>query len=141
MQVQIKRPLTVPAPGQIWFAATTPMSGMTDPKVPARGWLTAFNAETGAVRWKFHAPHPMLAGVTPTAGGIVFGADLEGSIYALDQRSGAVLWKKDTGQSIGGGIVSYEADGHQRLGVASGMHSRVWPGGASRSRIVVYGLP
>ena len=32
-------------------------------------------SETGSVRWKYHAPHPMLAGVTPTAGGLVFAAE------------------------------------------------------------------
>lgn len=141
VRVRLQRPLTVPPAGQIWFASATPTSQMTDPASQARGWVTAFNAENGAVRWKFHAPHPMLAGVTPTAGGIVFAADLGGMIYALDQRTGRVLWKTDTGQSIGGGIVTYVAGGHQRLAVASGMHSRIWPGAALHSRIIVYGLP
>ncbi len=141
VRVRLQRPLTVPPAGLIWFASATPLNQMEDPASTARGWLTAFNAENGAVRWKFHAPHPMLAGVTPTAGGVVFGADLGGTVYALDQRSGHVLWKADTGQAIGGGIVSYAAGGHQRVAVASGMHSQVWPGAALRSRIVVYGLP
>ena len=52
-------------------------SGEYDP-ANAKGWLTAFDAENGAVRWKFAAPRPVLAGVTPTAGGLVFAADLGG---------------------------------------------------------------
>lgn len=140
-RVRLQRPLKVPPAGQIWFATVLPLNEMTDPAAGATGWLTAFNAENGKVRWKFHAPHPMLAGVTPTAGGIVFAADLGGTVYAFDQRSGRVLWKTDTGQAIGGGIVSYAVEGHQRVAVAAGMHSQLWPGAARVSRIVVYGLP
>lgn len=141
VRVRLQRPLTVPPAGQIWFASALPMTQMTDPASGARGWLTSFNAENGKVRWKFHAPHPMLAGVTPTAGGLVFAADLGGTVYAVDQRSGHVLWKADTNQAIGGGIVSYSAAGHQLVAVAAGMHSQVWPGAANPSRILVYGLP
>jgi PQQ-dependent dehydrogenase (methanol/ethanol family) len=141
VNVRLQRPLSVPPAGQIWFASALPMAQMEDPASGASGWLTAFNAENGKVRWKFHAPHPLLAGVTPTAGGIVFGADLGGMIYALDQRTGHVLWKHDAGQAIGGGILSYEAGGHQRVAVAAGMHSPVWPGAARNSRILVFGLP
>jgi alcohol dehydrogenase (cytochrome c) len=113
-----------------------------DPAAKATGWLTAFDADadTGGVRWKYHAPHPMLAGVTPTAGGLVFAADLGGEIYAFDANTGHVLWHSDTGQSTGGGIVTYRAGGRQLVGVAAGMKSPVWPGGARKSRILVYGL-
>jgi hypothetical protein len=111
-----------------------------DPPANAKGWLTAFDAENGAVRWKFAAPRPVLAGVTPTAGGLVFAADLGGALYAFDAANGVVLWQLATGQSMGGGIVSYLASGKQRIGVATGMKSPIWPGGSSVSQIVVYGL-
>ena len=63
-----------------------------EPPASAKGWLTAFDADNGAVRWKFAAPRPMLAGVTPTAGGLVFAADLGGTLYAFDadERRGAL---------------------------------------------------
>jgi alcohol dehydrogenase (cytochrome c) len=138
--VRLQRPLTIPPAGQLWFGSITAQRAF-DPISEARGWVTAFNAETGAVRWKFKGPHPMLAGVTPTAGGLVFAADLQGTVYALDQRDGHMLWHTDTGQSIGGGLVSYEAGGRQLIGVAVGMRSPVWPGGAQMSRVVIYGLP
>ena len=115
----------------------------TDVQTPvenAKGWLTAFDAENGAVRWKFQAPRPILAGVTPTAGGVVFTADMGGVVYALDAASGQKLWQTDTGQSSGGGVVTYAAGGRQLLGVASGMKSVAWPGAAQQSRILVYGL-
>jgi alcohol dehydrogenase (cytochrome c) len=83
----------------------------------------------------------MLAGVTPTAGGLVFAADLGGQIYAFDADRGRILWQTSAGQSTGGGIVSYRAGGRQLLGVASGMKSPIWPGAARQSAIRVYGLP
>ena len=128
----------VPAKGAGWFGAA---SQRLDPADSAKGWLTAFDADNGTVRWKFAAPRPVLAGVTPTAGGLVFAADLGGTLYAFDAKSGAVLWRLTTGQSMGGGIVSYLAGARQRIGVAAGMKSPIWPGGSNASQIVVYGLP
>ena len=127
----------VPATGDRWFGAA---SQAMDPPAAAKGWLTAFDADNGAVRWKFAAPRPMLAGVTPTAGGLVFAADMAGVIYAFNADNGRVVWHDDTGQSIGGGIVSYAAGGRQRIGVAAGMKSPIWHGGSAASRILVYGL-
>jgi alcohol dehydrogenase (cytochrome c) len=131
---------SVPAPGATWFAAANDLAHMFDPPDQAKGWVTAFDAESGQVRWKYAAAHPILAGVTPTAGGVVFAADLGGELYGFDAADGRVLWKTDTGQSTGGGVVTYLAGGHQLLGVAAGMKSPVWPGGADRSRILVFGV-
>jgi alcohol dehydrogenase (cytochrome c) len=140
-KVQIVRELKVPSAGQVWFGSTGGMAEMIDPSERARGWLTAFDAENGRVRWKFKAPHPIVGGVTPTGGDLVFAADLGGDIFALDQENGLVLWQTSTAQSIGGGLVVYRAAGHELLGVASGMKSFAWPGSADKSRILVYGLP
>ncbi len=137
--VQLQQALAVPEAGAIWFGSTN--NNIQGPPGEAKGWVTAFDADTGAVRWKFAAPAPVLAGVTPTGGGLVFSADLKGALRAFDAESGAVLWQLDTGQSIGGGIVSYSAGGKQRIAVASGMKSVIWPGAADQSRIQVFGLP
>jgi alcohol dehydrogenase (cytochrome c) len=138
--VQLVRELTVPAPGQVWFGTSGSMAEMVDPPGTARGWITAFDAENGRVRWKFQAPHPVVAGVTPTGGDLVFAADRGGDVFALDQRSGPVLWQISTGQAIGGGLVVYSAGGRELLGVASGMRSLGGPVSADKSRIFIYGL-
>src|SRR4029079_14956178 len=104
----------VPPKGAGWFGAA---SQQMDPPANAKGWLTAFDAENGAVRWKFAAPRRVVEGVTPTAGGLVFAADLGGTLYAFDAANGAVLWQLATGQSMGGGIVSFLAGGHQLIRV------------------------
>jgi alcohol dehydrogenase (cytochrome c) len=80
------------------------------------------------------------AAVTPTTGGLVFTADLGGRFYAFDAATGRVLWQHEMGQSTGGGIVTYLANGRQRVAIASGMKSPIWPGAAEASRIVVFGV-
>ena len=141
VRVQLKRDTsTAPATGEVWFGAD-PGKGLSyDPPDKARGWLTAFDADSGTIRWKFGAPKPILAGVTPTAGGLVFAADLGGTLYAFDADNGTKLWELATGQSTGGGIVTYTAGGRQLVGVASGMKSPVWPGASKSSRILVLGV-
>ncbi len=137
--VQLQSEPVVPAKGEIWFGAQS--RDIQGPPDQAKGWLTAFDADTGAVRWKFAAPAPVLAGVTPTAGGVVFSADLAGHLRAFDATTGEVRWERDLGQALGGGIVTYSVGGKQLLAVASGMKSRIWPGAADQSRIQVFGLP
>jgi len=138
--VQLQRENSpVPRIGAPWFGNSQGGQRM-DTATAAKGWLTAFDAENGDVRWKFQAPKPVLAGVTPTAGGLLFTADLGGNVYAFDADDGRVRWQISAGQSIGGGVVSYVAGGHQRIGVASGMRSPIWPGGSQSSHIVVYGV-
>lgn len=138
---QLKRDtVNLPKPGEGLGWLGNENSDLQDPVAEAKGWLTAFDAENGKVRWKFAAPHPMLAGVTPTAGGLVFAADLGGQLYAFDAADGHVLWQTSAGQSTGGGIITYVAGGRQLIGVASGMKSPVWPGAAQQSRILVFGL-
>ena len=137
--VQLQDEVSVPSAGAIWFGSKP--GDTQGPASEAKGWVTSFDADTGATRWKFAAPTPVVAAVTPTAGGLLFSADLRGNLRAFDADTGAVLWQLDTGQSIGGGIVSYTAGGKQRIGVASGMKSRIWPGAADQSRIQVFALP
>jgi len=129
----------VPRIGAAWFGNSSGGQRM-DSASAAKGWLTAYDAESGNVRWKFQAPKPVLAGVTPTAGGLVFTADLGGNVYAFDADNGRIRWQTSAGQSIGGGVVSYVAGGHQRIGIASGMRSPIWPGGSQSSHVIVYGI-
>jgi alcohol dehydrogenase (cytochrome c) len=129
--------------GSIWPGSGDPQHpfGRTDPKEMWGGWLTAIDADTGRVRWKYKSPTPMLAAVTPTAGGIVFTGDLNGDVLALDARDGSVLWRNATGAALGGGVISYQTDGHQRIAVAAGMSPANWPLPKATGRVIVYSLP
>jgi alcohol dehydrogenase (cytochrome c) len=83
----------------------------------------------------------MLAAVTPTAGGVVFTGDLNGDVLALDASSGSVLWRSATGAALGGGVISYQTGGHQRVAVAAGMSPANWPVSKVSGRVIVYALP
>lgn len=116
--------------------------GVMDPTSKRRGWLTAVDADSGTIRWRYASPAPFIAGVTATAGGLVFAADLSGDVFAFDARSGAILFRHNTGQPIGGGIVSYAVDGKQYIAVASGLDAEfTWKVKSSPAKVVVFALP
>jgi PQQ-dependent dehydrogenase (methanol/ethanol family) len=106
------------------------------------GWLTAVDAESGVIRWRYRSPTPLVAGITSTAGGLVFTGDLRGDFIAFDARTGAVRWNYRSGQPIGGGVVTYKAGGKQLVAVAAGMHAPVtWKLKSPPAKVVVFGLP
>lgn len=92
----------------------------------AQGWVTAIDASTGALRWRYRSPRPVVAAVTATGGGLIFAGELTGDFIALDARTGAVRYRHNTGGSVGGGIITYEAGGTQYVAVASGRPSGFW---------------
>jgi alcohol dehydrogenase (cytochrome c) len=89
------------------------------------GWVTAIDADTGAVRWKFKATTPMVAGIAVTASGLVLTADLASELLAFDAQSGMLLQRIKLGQPTGGGVITYRAGGKQRIAVATGLEDRI----------------
>jgi len=102
------------------------------------GWLTATRAANGERAWRYRTPAPILSGVTPTGGGLVFFGDMGGRVYALDARNGRVLWTHDLDGAIGGGVITYFADGHQRVAVCSGMTSPIWPTPDVTAKVTIF---
>ena len=88
------------------------------------GWIYASDADTGVWKWRAKSNYPFVAGITPTAGGIVFVADIGGNFYALDSSTGQKLWggPLGTGGGIGGGVITYTVDGVQKVAVADELH-------------------
>ena len=105
------------------------------------GWVTAVDADTGTVRWKYHAETPVLGGVTPTAGGIVMTGDNAGNFLVFDSESGKVLKKEPTGGAIAGGVVTYARGGKQYVAFTSGNVSPASFGSVGRPSVVVMSLP
>lgn len=116
------------------------MFGKQDPKSDWAGWLYASNAETGKRAWRFKAPAPIMSGVTPTAGGLVFFGDMAGNVYAFDAKDGRKLWAHDDNGAMGGGVISYETGGQQRSAVAAGIISPIWPTTDTTSKVIAFGL-
>jgi alcohol dehydrogenase (cytochrome c) len=104
------------------------------------GWVYAADADTGVWKWRLKSNYPILSGMTPTAGGIVFFGDMGGNFYVLDAANGQRLWGQKIGGAIGGGVITYTADGVQRVAVATGFTSIVWPTEVVTGKIVILGL-
>ena len=116
-----------------------------DPWSAARGRLTAFDASTGQEKWRYEAAKPMVAGVTATAGDVIFAGELTGDLLGLDARSGKVLLRLALGGPAGGGVVTYTARGVQNVAVVSGfvgVYNLVAPEiGGSNTTVTVFRLP
>lgn len=98
--------------------------GTIEPDGPATGWITAVNRETGEVRWKYHAEKPVIAGITPTAGGVTFAGDLAGNFLVFNSKTGDVVHKAKAGGAMAGGVITYEVGGKQYVAFAAGNISR-----------------
>ena len=109
----------------------------SDPREKSKGWLTAFDASTGKERWKYGSPTPLVASVTATSGGVLFTGDLNNDFLVLDTKTGDVLYRFNTGGSIGGGVVSYALDGKQYVAATSGTVSAFF-GGSGLPAVVVF---
>jgi PQQ-dependent dehydrogenase (methanol/ethanol family) len=114
--------------------------GTVAPDGPLTGWLTSVDSETGEVRWKYHAEKPVVAGVTPTAGGVTFSGDIAGNFLVLNSKTGAVVHKVQTGGALAGGVVTYEAGAKQYVAFASGNVSRLAFGALGIPSVVIMTL-
>jgi alcohol dehydrogenase (cytochrome c) len=128
--------------GQPWSGSADEKNlfGSVDPKEQWGGWIHAVDADSGKIRWKFRTPAPVLAAVTPTAGGVVFAADMNGTAYAFDAASGKVLWQAQVDGATGGGVITYAVDGIQRVAFVAGMNSPIWPVEKKSAKVVIYAL-
>jgi alcohol dehydrogenase (cytochrome c) len=104
------------------------------------GWLYATDADTGVWKRRLKSNYPIVSGLTPTAGGVVFFGDVGGNFYVLDAATGEKLSGQNLGGAIGGGVITYTADGAQKVAVAVGFTHPVWPTQIVTAKIVVLGI-
>jgi len=103
-----------------------------DPVSEARGFLHAIDASTGRITWQREFQTPMVAGITPTAGGVLFTGTLDGHFLVLDAKDGRTLYDFATGGAIAGSPSTYMVDGRQYVAVPAGNASRVvWQTGGA----------
>lgn len=115
--------------------------------------IAAFDPLTGKKAWAFATKYFNASSLLATAGGLVFGGDIEGSTFALDDRTGQKLWSFSTGSRIASPVVSYSVNGRQYVAIGSGggslIEARVplyWPEaknhiGQDASTLFVFALP
>jgi alcohol dehydrogenase (cytochrome c) len=104
------------------------------------GWVYAVDADTGVWKWRLKSNYPIVGAVTPTAGRVVFFGDLGGNFYALDAANGQKLWGQELGGAIAGGVITYTANGAQKIAVASGFTMLAWPTKIVTAKIEVLGV-
>jgi alcohol dehydrogenase (cytochrome c) len=84
------------------------------------GHVKAFDPATGREVWSWRAEQPIVSSILATAGGLVFVGEPSGYFDAFDARTGAVLWRFQTGSGIHSNPVTYAVNGKQYVAVASG---------------------
>jgi alcohol dehydrogenase (cytochrome c) len=130
--------------GDPWtgMAALNPFHvfGAADGQSDWAGWVYAVDADTGTWKWRLKSNYPILSGITPTAGGVVFFGDVGGNFYALDAGNGQKLWGQNLGGAMAGGVITYTVKGSQRLAVAAGFTMVAWPTKINTAKVVILGL-
>jgi alcohol dehydrogenase (cytochrome c) len=105
------------------------------------GWVIALDAAPGSKVWSDQMSMPIVAGVTPTAGGVFFTGTSNGDFLVLDKRDGRVLYRFATGAAIAGGVSTYLVGDRQYIAVASGNRSAVPFGIPGSPTLVIFALP
>ena len=82
----------------------------------AQSVLEAIDYRTGDIRWQ----HEMgdgedVAGILTTAGKLLFTADNNDNLLALDSATGKTLWHVNVGGRVVTSLMTYELDGRQYL--------------------------
>ena len=102
---------------------------------PGYGAMRAFDPQTGEKKWEFKGGEAAIfaSGALTTASDLLFtgvlgdtelGAEAarlsDGYFYALDARTGQLLWKEALAGSVHSGPMSYSVNGKQYIAVAAG---------------------
>jgi alcohol dehydrogenase (cytochrome c) len=86
----------------------------------AYGAVRAIVPGTGQRKWEFKMVDVTDAGVLTTVSDVLFSGGREGYFFALDARTGVLLWKSSLGGAIASGPMTYLAGGKQYVAVAAG---------------------
>jgi len=84
------------------------------------GAIRAIDPMTGDRKWEFKMNDVTDAGVLSTASDLVFSGGREGYFYALNARTGELLWKTSVGGPVASGPMSYSIGGKQYVAISAG---------------------
>ncbi len=93
------------------------------------GALRAIDPTNGKIVWEYKNSAPLWGGVLATKN-LVFTGTPEGYLKAFNAKTGAELWKFNTGSGIVGVPITWEMDGEQYIAIVSGWGGAVplWGG-------------
>jgi alcohol dehydrogenase (cytochrome c) len=94
------------------------------------GAIKAIDPKDGSIKWVLKNAAPVWGGTMATAGGLVFTGNPEGEFMAINDETGEVIWKFQTGTGIVGQPITYEIDGEQYVAIVAGWGGAVplWGG-------------
>jgi alcohol dehydrogenase (cytochrome c) len=104
--------------------------GAVNQRTPQEGYgaIQAFDPKSGELKWQFKMSDVTDSGILTTATDLLFAGGREGYFFALDARSGEMLWKGNVGGQVSAGPMAYAVNGRQYVAIAAG------------SALFVYGL-
>jgi alcohol dehydrogenase (cytochrome c) len=101
------------------FTGIFPRPGSTTDDVHSA--IQAIDPKTGQKRWSHRLAAPSTeTGVLTTASDVLFSGGRDGAFFALDARSGRLLWQTNLGPSVASGPISYAVNGKQYVSVMAG---------------------
>ena len=112
-----------------FFAGTFPtmtlppmVGAATNTRLPHEGYGTiqAVDPKTGERKWEFRMNDVTDSGVLSTATDLVFAGGREGHFFALDAKTGSLLWKSTVGGQVASGPMTYAVNGKQYVAVSAG---------------------
>ena len=92
----------------------------TQPMDAFHSSIRAIDPTTADIVWEFPIQPRSSAGITTTAGGLVFTGSADGYFFALNARSGEELWHMSLGARVHAAPMTFAVDGKQYVTVASG---------------------
>jgi alcohol dehydrogenase (cytochrome c) len=84
------------------------------------GAVIAVDAKTGEKKWSFDMIDVTDSGILTTATDLLFSGNREEHFFALNARTGDLLWKTSLGGAIANGPMTYAVNGKQYVAVAAG---------------------
>ncbi len=90
------------------------------------GSVTAMDVNTGTVTGKYDMKYPNLGGLLATKGGLIFTAEPDGKVIALDSDSLKELWSFNTNTGINAPPITFSVDGKQYVAILAGLGG-AWP--------------
>lgn len=84
------------------------------------GAVRAMDPQTGTMKWEFKMADVTDGGILTTDSDLLFTGGRDGYFFALDARTGELLWKAAVGGRAQNGPMSYSVNGKQYIAFAAG---------------------